>query len=106
VRRGLRGAGQARDGERRIVRGEIRGVARAGCVCPKVAYSEQSCEARGGAKRREAYYMRSGEPSATKPRERLALEFEVHVLPFHTSFFDTGDSGQGATDAVDSALSA
>ena len=48
----------------------------------------------------------SGEPSATKPRERLALEFEVHVLPFHTSFFDTGDSGQGATDAVDSALSA
>ncbi len=50
--------------------------------------------------------MSSGEPSATKPRERLALEFEVHVLPFHTSFFDTGDSGQGATDAVDSALSA
>ena len=52
--------------------------------------------------------MSSGEPSVTKPRQRLALEIgvEVHVLPFHTSFFDTGDSGQGATDAVDSALSA
>ena len=51
--------------------------------------------------------MSSGEPSATKPREQLALEIgvEVHVLPFHP-FFDTGDSGQGATDAVDSALSA
>ncbi len=52
--------------------------------------------------------MSSGERSATKPRERLALEIgvEVHVLPFHTSFFGTGDSGQGATDAVDPALSA
>src|SRR5260370_38790890 len=50
--------------------------------------------------------MSSGEPSATAPRGRLALEsgVEVHVLPFHP-FFDTGDSGQGATDAVDSALS-
>jgi hypothetical protein len=51
--------------------------------------------------------MSSGEPSATKPRELLALEIgvEVHVFPFHP-FFDTGDSDQEATDAVDSALSA
>jgi hypothetical protein len=51
--------------------------------------------------------MSSGEPSATKPRERLALEIGVEVRVSHSIRSSTQvTQAKGPTDAVDSALSA
>jgi hypothetical protein len=51
--------------------------------------------------------MSSGEPSATKPRGRLALEIGVEVHVSHSIRSSRQvTQAKGPTDAVDSALSA